>query len=402
VIDHIKYSGCEKMLDLHNLAQQISEKRNIILQKEKEIEENIREVFNFLRFLDKQKVEKVLSKIPRKDEKNEILFCLPYYSNFDEFMRGFSCEVQTSYEVFAVDGSNTEIDRHISQPYYLLNIACVEIAYDNENSSFNYQTYPYIYLDEELYSRKEAQVIKSSSEVSRERQTKEYMAILEYVENSIPKNELRLVLYDGNLIDWTQDRQGLRFGRRANLELERIFSLAKQKNIAVCGFISMPKNSIISNLYRIYNCEKMRIDCKECSREEKENCEKIERIRDVFLFSHLRSGQHSNVFYTLGRAFDEFEDTDIAFVYLATGYEIARIEIPVYVAKDEKWLKKCIGAIYHQCQIGFGYPISLTHAHEFSTISHQDKAAIENMLLGVRDAILPYSAKKNNKVKRIV
>lgn len=142
------------MLDLHNLAQQISEKRNMMLQKEKEIEENIQEVFNFLSFLDKQKVEKVLSKIPRKDEKNEILFCLPYYSNFNEFMKGFPCEVQTSYEVFAVDGSNTEIDRHISQPYYLLNIACVEITYDNENSNFNYQTYPYIYLDEELYSKK--------------------------------------------------------------------------------------------------------------------------------------------------------------------------------------------------------------------------------------------------------
>lgn len=250
--------------------------------------------------------------------------------------------------------------------------------------------------------KKEAQAIKSSSEISRERQTKEYMAILEYVENSLPKSEIRLVLYDGNLIDWTQDRQGLRFGRRANLELERIFNVAKQKNVAVCGFISMPKNSIISNLYRIYNCEKMRIDCKECSREEKRNCEKIERIKDVFLFSDLKSGQHSNVFYTLGRAFDEFEDTDITFVYLATGYEIARIEIPVYVAKDEKWLKKCIGAIYHQCQVGFGYPISLTHAHEFSTISHQDKAAIENILLGVGDDILPYSAKKNNKVKRIV
>lgn len=35
------------MLDLHNLAQQISEKRNMMLQKEKEIEENIQEVFNF-------------------------------------------------------------------------------------------------------------------------------------------------------------------------------------------------------------------------------------------------------------------------------------------------------------------------------------------------------------------
>ncbi|WAM30901.1 DNA double-strand break repair nuclease NurA [Caldicellulosiruptor naganoensis] len=390
------------MLDFHNLVQQINEKKSRILEKEREIRESINEVSEFLYSLDDKKIEKVLSKIPRKDEKNEILFCLPYYSNFNEFMRSFPCEVQTSYEVFAVDGSNTEIDRHISQPYYLLNIACVEITYDSKNSNFNYKTQGYIYLDEELYSRKEAQAIKNSSEISRERQAKEYMAILEYVENSLPKDSLRLVLYDGNLIDWTQDRQGLRFGRKANPELEKIFNLAKQKNIAVCGFISMPKNSIISNLYRIYNCAKMRIDCKECSSYEKRNCEKVERIRDVFLFSHLKTGQHSNVFYTLGRAFDEFEDTDIAFVYLQTGYEVARIEIPLYVAKDQSWLKKCIGAIYHQCQIGFGYPISLTHAHEFSTISYHDKMAIENMLVDFGEDILPYSAKKSNKMKRIV
>lgn len=251
------------MLDFHSLVQQINQKKNVIQEKEKEVKENIHEVLQFLSFLDNQKVESVLSKIPGKAEKNEILFCLPYYSNFDEFMMSFLCEIQTSYEVFAVDGSNTEIDRHISQPYYLLNIACVDIVYDSKNSHFNYQTYPYIYLDEELYSRKEAQAIKSPSEISRERQAKEYMAILDYVENSLPRSELRLVLYDGNLIDWTQDRQGLRFGRRANPELERIFELAEKKSIAVCGFISMPKNSIISNLYRIYKCEKTRIDCRE-------------------------------------------------------------------------------------------------------------------------------------------
>lgn len=390
------------MLDLHSLAEQINQKKNRILEREKEAKENIEKVFSFLKSLDEQKIKDVYSKIPKKDEKNEILFCLPYYNNFGEFMKEFICEIQTNYRIFAVDGSNTEIDRHISQPYYLLNIASVEISYDGKNSNFSYQTYPYIYLDEELFSKKEAQAIKNPSEISRERQTKEYMTILNYVERSQIESSLRIVLYDGNLIDWTQDRQSLRFGRRANPELERIFNTAKEKNIAICGFISMPKNSIISNLYRIYNCEKPRINCKECGDEEKRECEKIERIKDVFLFSHLKEGQHSNIFYTLGREFDELNDNDIAFVYLATGYEVARVEIPVYVAKNRDWLEKCIGAIYHQCQIGFGYPISLTHAHEFSAISQQDRVAIENMIWSAEDNILPYSAKKNNKLRRIV
>lgn len=390
------------MLDLYSLSEQINEKKEILAKHEKELKSNIEDVFAFLKSADEKKIQSILAKIPSKDEKNEILFCLPYYSNYDEFLKSHRCHLNLEYEVFAVDGSNTEIDRHNLTPYYVLNIACVSIAYGEKESRFWYRTFPYIYLDQELYSDKDDVTFKNSSEISQERQQKEFEAILEYIEKSIQTEKLKIVLYDGNLIDWSQDRQGMRFGRKANAILERIFLLAEQKRIAVCGFISVPKNSIISNIYRIYMCEKLRISCRECPKEQKRECEKVGRIKDVVLFSSLKEGEYSNIFYTLGRAFDEFEKTDIGFVYLNTGYEIARIEFPLYIANDKDWFESCLGAIYHQCQLGFGYPISLTHAHEFSVISKDDKDAIESMLYSFEDGLMRYSAKKNNKMKRIV
>ncbi|ADL42684.1 NurA domain [Caldicellulosiruptor obsidiansis OB47] len=390
------------MLDLYRLSAQISEKKEVLAKHEEELKSNVEDMFAFLNSVDREKIQNILSKIPGKDEKNEILFCLPYYSNYDEFLKSHRCSLNTDYEVFAVDGSNTEIDRHILTPYYVLNIACVSIVYGQRESKFWYRTFPYIYLDQELYSDKDDITFKNSSEISQERQEKEFAAILEYVERSGETDQLKIVLYDGNLVDWSQDRQGMRFGRKANAILERIFILAERKKIAVCGFISVPKNSIISNIYKIYMCEKPRINCRECPKEKKRECEKIGRIKDVVLFSGLREGEYSNIFYTLGRAFDEFEKTDIGFVYLNTGYEIARIEFPLYIANDKDWFEKSLGAIYHQCQLGFGYPISLTHAHEFSVISKGDKDAVESMLYRFEDDLMRYSAKKNNKMKRIV
>lgn len=327
------------MLDLYRLSVQINEKKEILAKHEEELKSNVEDVFAFLNSVDRKKIQNVLSKIPSKDEKNEILFCLPYYSNYNEFLKSHKCPLNTDYEVFAVDGSNTEIDRHILTPYYVLNIACVSIAYGEKESRFWYKTFPYIYLDQELYSDKDDITFKNSSEISQERQEKEFVAILEYIEESSETDQLKIVLYDGNLVDWSQDRQGMRFGRKANAILERIFLLAEQKKIAVCGFISVPKNSIISNIYRIYMCEKPRINCRECPKEQKRECEKIGRIKDVILFSGLREGEYSNIFYTLGRAFDEFEKTDIGFVYLNTGYEIARVEFPLYIANDKTGLR---------------------------------------------------------------
>ncbi|ADQ04517.1 NurA domain protein [Caldicellulosiruptor owensensis OL] len=391
------------MLDIYRLSAQINEKKEVLEKNNKELKTQIGNIISFLNSADKEKIQNVLAKIPRKDEKNEILFCLPYYSNYNEFLNPKRCLLNTQYQVFAVDGSNTEIDRHIQIPYYILNIACIFIEYNEKDSKFEYQTFPYIYFDQEIYSSKDEATIKNSSEISQERQQKEFEIILEYIENSSNQTDkLKIVLYDGNLIDWTQDRQNIRFGRKANSSLEKIFLLAEQKEIAICGFISYPKNAIISNIYRIFTCEKTKIGCRECERERKRECEKVGRIRDIILFSKLGKGEHSQVFYTLGRAFDEFEKTDIGFVYLNTGYEIARIEFPLYIANNKEWLENVIGAIYHQCQLGFGYPISLTHAHEFSVISKDDRIVVETLMSGFEDNIVHYSAKKNNKIQKIV
>lgn len=390
------------MINFQSLLQQIESKKERILSKRKTELENIQAVEGFLRRIDEKIIEDVYSKIPLKEEKNEILFCLPYYDTH-QFITSYVCKIEEDYEIFAVDGSNTEIDRHISIPYYFINIATVYIDYHRNNNAFEFATYPYVYLEDEIYSEKENSfTIKNSSEISKERQMKEYQAILDYIQKSSTKEGLSLVLYDGNLIDWASDRQDIRFGRKPNDFLEDIFVQAAKKRIAVCGFISMPKNSIISNIYRIYNCSKMRINCKTCDEDVKLKCEMYQRIKDVFLFDHLENGECSDIFYTLGRAFDEFEESDITFIYINTGYEIARIEIPVYVAKSKDWVDGCIGAIYHQCKIGLGYPIVLTHAHDFCSISKSDKNIIEQLLFEKNNTFGRFSAKKQSKIKRIL
>jgi len=192
------------MLDLYRLSAQISEKKEVLAKHEEELKSNVEDMFAFLNSVDRKKIQNVSRKFLARTRK--MRFCSAFHTIAItmNFLKSHRCSLNTDYEVFAVDGSNTEIDRHILTPYYVLNIACVSIVYGQRESKFWYRTFPYIYLDQELYSDKDDITFKNSSEISQERQEKEFAAILEYVERSGETDQLKIVLYDGNLVDWSQ------------------------------------------------------------------------------------------------------------------------------------------------------------------------------------------------------
>ena len=63
-----------------------------------------------------------------------------------------------------------------------------------------------------------------------------------------------------------------------------------------------------------------------------------------------------------------------------TGTEIARVELPAYVAHDKKLLNLVHNVISLQCKAGFGYPITLSEAHLQAVVNRDDRRIFYDLI----------------------
>jgi NurA-like 5'-3' nuclease len=60
--------------------------------------------------------------------------------------------------------------------------------------------------------------------------------------------------------------------------------------------------------------------------------------------------------------------------------EIARVEIPQWVAMDENLLNLVHALVLDQCRRGFGYPVALSEAHERAVVTAADRESFWQMV----------------------
>jgi hypothetical protein len=78
-------------------------------------------------------------------------------------------------------------------------------------------------------------------------------------------------------------------------------------------------------------------------------------------------GQHSVAFFYL-RMPDGVPD------------EIARVEMPLWIAQDEHRVTLLHATLVDQCRRGLGYPLACTEAHEQAVISGPEREAFRRLL----------------------
>ena len=89
-----------------------------------------------------------------------------------------------------------------------------------------------------------------------------------------------------------------------------------------------------------------------------------------------------------------------SFFYLHGGAEIARVEVPDWLADDPELLALAHAMLLKQCQLGLGYPVAISEAHEQAVISGHDRAEFRRvalMLLEQRGLPTSESAKSFSK-----
>jgi hypothetical protein len=151
--------------------------------------------------------------------------------------------------------------------------------------------------------------------------------------------------------------------------------------VPVVGYISKPASQAVMRATRLLGCRAAReasgaTPCEtRCARPE---CSGLWTLDDGGLFWELlEEGARSPVFQNYS-PFGVHGNTDfwdeIGFSYLATPYEIARLELPLWV-EESGALDRVQRQILSQCALGDGYPKALTLAHNFAVLRGEDRAS---------------------------
>jgi hypothetical protein len=119
------------------------------------------------------------------------------------------------------------------------------------------------------------------------------------------------------------------------------------------------------------------------------------------LADRLAEGQRGPLFLSMSRInVEAYNEHLIHFFYMRVGRELARVELPHWVAVDPQQVDLAHSLIYDQCVRGQGYPVALARAHEQAIVRSADRRTFQRMLEGsLLRAELPATSSRKQESK---
>jgi len=289
----------------------------------------------------------------------------------------------TEFTIVASDGSHIDVDRHRSTRCYLINIGSVTLHYGARPGA-TLASFP------SLYSGDEDLVITPSGAKGREQPVEgallgikrgvDELRQLAQTARELPAASSSLALLDGSLILWGLEAYP-EFVAEALLDrgflshLEEMRKLNNDKKLALASYISFPRSTDVVNALRVALCPHEVADCdRYCASNAARECDAVAGVRDRELFSSLlNQGERSALFLSPSRIQKRYGEHRVYFCYLRVADEIARLEMPQWVAMDESLLNLAQTLVVDQCRRGQGYPVALSEAHEQAVVTGADR-----------------------------
>lgn len=312
------------------------------------------------------------------------------------------------FSVLATDGSFILPDRHSPARFYLINIGRVHLHYGARPDAALSSTAELRYREQEL--RVNERIPVTATLLGMKRAAEELVALAAEAETA-PRPAV--ALQDGSLILWSLVGQDAAVQAWVLDSFLGALDTLRDRGIPVASYISYPGGKDALDALRLAVCDfpaqGRPISCDACRAErETPACAIIPAIPDRHLFEHIASlapGERSDVYASASSILKQYGDHAIYFFYLHSGVEIARVEIPAWVARHPPHLDLVHAIVYDQCQRGRGYPSVLQEAHEQAVIGGNERRMIEQL---VEEALARYgivmlrSAKDTSKRGRFV
>ena len=319
------------------------------------------------------------------------------------------------FTVIATDGSHIDVDRHRTTRCYLINIGSIVLHY-GACPSAALDSFPCLYAgDEDLFiapagGRGREQLVEGAL-LGIKRGVDECRRLAELAAE-MPPGSSTLALLDGSLILWGLEAYP-EFVTEALLTngflnyLDTVRKLNSDKRLALASYISFPRSTDVVNTLRVALCPNDPPDCDRYCPNRARECDTVAGVQDRELFSNLLGeGERSALFISQSSIVRKhYGEHRVYFFYLRVDDEIARVEIPQWVTRDESLLNMVHCLVLDQCQRGQGYPVALSEAHEKAVVTTADR---ENFWQLVESSLVeehmpsPSSAKSQSKRTRWV
>lgn len=321
-----------------------------------------------------------------------------------------------AYRVLASDGSSVDMDPHFPARYVLLHTALAGLAYNPP--AYWTEHIPHLFFRRQelelAYPESAEPVEVEGPVVTTLRAYEELQALSEGVARVLQNPDERplLAMMDAVIL-WIHHGSGpghdaLREDYlRRSVELVRKF---EEQGVPLISFTSMPRHREVVSTLLVLGClEERKAVCSDC-RSPRPECRFLQGLQDRHLFSSLKEGERSALFRPIYRGDPTWRlppaggyDPQLVFFYLNTGPEIARVEMPFWIA--ETGLLPTVHAIVlDQCRPRraetVGYPLALSLAHREAILTTRDRQFIQWMVeeaLARRGIYLPPSAKAEMK-----
>jgi len=268
------------------------------------------------------------------------------------------------YEIFSVDGSQVYPDRHQGTGCFLINTGEVILRYGSNTAPVVFSSTPHLFAGD-------AQAVDgiepSPDLVNALRQQYELEAGYQLVKANQRDDIDQLLLFDGSLVFWNLESKDKRF---RDVFLPRYLATLDKLHtdrIATASYISLPKSKELVNLVRLQLCNF------DTSRDELYAA--ADYVVDAAIArSFLQPHERSIVFQNNANISSHYPPhLKPCFFYIHIGDEIGRVELPAWLAQDEKMIDTVAHLVLDQCSKGHGYPVALAEAHEQAVIKGHDR-----------------------------
>lgn len=290
--------------------------------------------------------------------------------------------IPDSATIIACDGSQIYPDEKWRLPYYLTNIG-IYTYYHGDSRVPTQTTLPKLVFHPD-HVRDKSQRVLPSKAVDCLRTVREMEELARSAWELRDDARPLVTLYDNHLLFWVNsDIPG-------HAELTRRYLSAlqalKDTGALLAGYVNQPTRSrLVIRLLHLLSLSDEEVRTTELGSGD------LEGLRDIDLFrAVLEPGERSalmvqnsprNLAYK-----QRGESYEVAFFYVkvSSGFqdEIARVDLPMWVARDKQAVDALHGILLSQCamQGRNPYPYALTRADELAVVSGQDKRKLEEMI----------------------
>lgn len=283
-----------------------------------------------------------------------------------------------AHSVVATDGSQIAPSHHEIAYCYLINVGRVGLHYGQQRFPLLESLPEVFYRPEDLYGARQWG-ISTEEWMGYQRTVSEAKGLAELAIASLPQDagaSPTLAMVDGSLIYWFLDSLPSAACDRLLPPILDAWDQLRQHNIPLVGYLSAPRSSEALNFLRLHTCPHPTPDCaSHCAgQSDAAPCQVFSPLRDTTLWGRrLQPGQRGPLWRSSSRILSLYGDHRIYFCYVHVGAEIARIEMPEWVALDVTLREIALSLTLTQVQKGYGYPVALAEAHNQAVVRGGDR-----------------------------